>query len=143
MKKYLNSSQGQRSRSNVTDFQSLLAFTVGHTSTKLHQFLISSFRDFVWTDRCTDRQMPPKTIPARSIAGMQVLYSLLVLVYTLISYEQILQNITAIVRKNYICNCIHRNWHHTNVTVVTQQVGLCTVTILYGKSVLKKNSSCT
>jgi len=67
-KKYKNSSQRQRSRSNVTHFQ-LLAFTVGHIPAKLHQFLISSFRDFVWTDT----QMPPKTIPAHSIAGVQVI----------------------------------------------------------------------
>jgi len=62
-------SQGQRSRSNVTNFQPILAFTVGHIPTKLHRFLIGSFRDFVRrerrTDRQTDRQTQPKTIPAR------------------------------------------------------------------------------
>jgi len=35
-KKIKNSSQGQRSRSNITNFQSLLAFLVGHIPTKLH-----------------------------------------------------------------------------------------------------------
>jgi len=65
MKKYKNSSHGQMSRSNVTNFQTLLVFTMGHIPTKLHQFLISSFRDFVRTD--TDRQTPPKTIPALSM----------------------------------------------------------------------------
>jgi len=49
--KYENSYQGQRSRSNVTNFRSLLAFTVGHIPTKLHRFPTSSFRDFVQTDR--------------------------------------------------------------------------------------------
>jgi len=39
--------------SNVTNFEPLLAFTMGHIPTKLHQFLFSSFRDFVWTDRQT------------------------------------------------------------------------------------------
>jgi len=48
----------------VTNLQKLLACTTGHIRTKLHQFLISSFRDFVRTD--TDRQTPPKTIPVRS-----------------------------------------------------------------------------
>jgi len=33
---------------------------MGHIPTKLYQFLISSFRDFVRTDT----QTPPKTIPA-------------------------------------------------------------------------------
>jgi len=47
LNKYENSSQDQRSRSNVTNFQTLLAFTVVHISTESRQFLISSFRDFV------------------------------------------------------------------------------------------------
>jgi len=55
-KKYLNSSQNQRSRLNIINFQTLLAFTMGHIPTKLHQFLISSFRDFVRTDAQTDRR---------------------------------------------------------------------------------------
>jgi len=54
--KYENSSQSQKLRSNVTNLQSLLAFAMGHITTKLHQFLISSFRDFVQTDRRMDRQ---------------------------------------------------------------------------------------
>jgi len=37
--------KGQRSRSNITNFHSLLALTVGHIPTKLHQLLISSSRD--------------------------------------------------------------------------------------------------
>jgi len=41
-------------RSNVTNFQTLLAFTMGHIPTKLHQFQTSSFRDFVRTDAQTD-----------------------------------------------------------------------------------------
>jgi len=36
---------------------------MGHVPTKLHHFLISSFRDFVQTDT----EMPAKTIPARSM----------------------------------------------------------------------------
>jgi len=56
IKKYENSSQGQRSRSNVTNFQSLLGFTMGHIPTKLHQFLTGSFRDFVQTGRQTNAQ---------------------------------------------------------------------------------------
>jgi len=56
MKKYETNSQGQRSRSNVTNFQPRLAFTIGHIPTKLHQFLISSFRDFMRKVRQTDRQ---------------------------------------------------------------------------------------
>jgi len=43
-------------RSNVTNFQALLAFTMGHIPTMLHQFLISSFRDFVRTDAQTHRR---------------------------------------------------------------------------------------
>jgi len=39
-----------------TDFQPLLAFTMRHIPTKLHQFLIGSFQDFVRTDEHTDRQ---------------------------------------------------------------------------------------
>jgi len=39
---------------------------MGHILTKLHQFLIRSFRDFVRTDTQTDAQTPPKTIFARS-----------------------------------------------------------------------------
>jgi len=54
MKTYENSSQGQRS--NVTNFQSLLAFLMGHIPTMLHRFPTSSFRD---------TQTTPKTIPAR------------------------------------------------------------------------------
>jgi len=42
--------KNQFSRSNVNNFQTLLAFAMGHIHTKLHQFLISSFRDFVRTD---------------------------------------------------------------------------------------------
>jgi len=49
----------------------------GHIPTKLHQFLIGSFRYFVRTDAQTDRETPPKTIPARSIAGAQVTMSLI------------------------------------------------------------------
>jgi len=49
IKKYENSYQGQRSRSNVTNFKTLLAFTTRHIPTKLHQFLTGSFRDFVRT----------------------------------------------------------------------------------------------
>jgi len=74
MKKYENNSQGKKSKSNLANFQPPLAFTMAHILAKLHEFLISSFRDFVWTDRCTDadRQMPTKTIPTSSIAAMQL-----------------------------------------------------------------------
>jgi len=60
LKNAKNSSQGQRSRSNVTNFQTPLAFAMGHIPTKLHQFPTRSFQDFVRTDRqtqrCTNRQ---------------------------------------------------------------------------------------
>jgi len=46
--KYFNSFQGQRSRSDVTNFQPLLALAVGHIPSKLHQFLFCSFQYFVW-----------------------------------------------------------------------------------------------
>jgi len=46
---------------------------MGRISTKLHRFLTSIFRYFVRTDVHTDRQTPPKTVPARSIAGAQVI----------------------------------------------------------------------
>jgi len=69
-----NNYQGQKSRSNVINFQTLLAFIVGHIPTKLHQFLISSFRDFVRTD--THRQTPPKT-PARSMRAGHYLHTLI------------------------------------------------------------------
>jgi len=36
---------------------------MGYIPTKLHQFPASSFRDFMQTDT----QMPPRTIPARSM----------------------------------------------------------------------------
>jgi len=36
--KIRNSSYSQRSRSNITNSQPLLAFTMGHIFTKLHQF---------------------------------------------------------------------------------------------------------
>jgi len=55
-----NGFQGQRSRSNVTIFQMLPALTVAPIPTKLHQFLISSFRDFVRRDRRAHTQTPPK-----------------------------------------------------------------------------------
>jgi len=45
---------GQRSRSCTTSFRPLLAFTTGRIPTKLHRILISSFRDFLQTDRWTD-----------------------------------------------------------------------------------------
>jgi len=67
--KYQNSSQGQRSRSNVTNFQPLLVFTMGHIRTKLHQFLTRGFQDFVWTDRRTDRHHQKQYLLA---AGAQV-----------------------------------------------------------------------
>jgi len=54
LKKYDFSSQGQRS--NVTNFQTLLAFPMGYIPTKLHQFLTSSFWDFLQTDAQTHRQ---------------------------------------------------------------------------------------
>jgi len=61
------------SKSNVTNFQTLLAFTTRHIPIKLHQFLISSFPDFLWTERVrnrqtdTQRQMPLERITARSM----------------------------------------------------------------------------
>jgi len=58
MKKYDNSSQGQTSRTYV--FQTLLAFTMEHIPTMVHQFMVSSFRDFVRTGAQTDRQTPLK-----------------------------------------------------------------------------------
>jgi len=54
LKRYENSSQGKRSRSNVTIFEPLLSFTMWHIPTKSHQFLVSSFGDFVRTDKQTD-----------------------------------------------------------------------------------------
>jgi len=36
--KYENSSQGQRSKSDVINFQPVLAFITGHIPTKLHQY---------------------------------------------------------------------------------------------------------
>jgi len=42
-------------RSNVTNFQPLLVFTMGRIPTKLHRFPTSSFRDFMRTDRQTDK----------------------------------------------------------------------------------------
>jgi len=71
MKKYENSSQSQRSRSNVTNLQSLLAFTTGHIPTKLNRFLFSSFRDFLRTDKHTDTQTPPKTACAQVVKSVK------------------------------------------------------------------------
>jgi len=42
---------------------------MGHIPRKLHRFLTSSFRDYVWTDTQTETQMPPKTIPACSMCA--------------------------------------------------------------------------
>jgi len=54
--KYENSSQGQRSRSNVSNFQSLLALTMRHIPTKLRRFPTKRFRDFVRADAQTDKR---------------------------------------------------------------------------------------
>jgi len=67
LEKYENSSQCQKSTPNVTNFQLLLAFPMGHILTKLHRFPTSSFRDFLRTDAQTHRQTPPKIIPACSM----------------------------------------------------------------------------
>jgi len=61
IQKYENSSQGQRSRSNVTNFQTLLAFTMGHIPIKLHRFPTSSFREFLRTDAQMHRQTDSQT----------------------------------------------------------------------------------
>jgi len=58
-----NSSQGQRSRSNITNFQTLLVFTMVRTPTKSHQFQMQQFLRLS-ADRHTDRQTSAKTIPA-------------------------------------------------------------------------------
>jgi len=65
-KEYENSSQGQRSRSNVTILEPLLVFTMGHIPGKLRQFLICSFELLCGQ---TDAQIPPKTIPCSMRAG--------------------------------------------------------------------------
>jgi len=54
-KKYEDSSQDQRSRKNVTNFQPLLAFPMRHISTKLHWFPTSSLR--FSANRQTDRHI--------------------------------------------------------------------------------------
>jgi len=100
VEEYENCSQGQRSRSNVTNSESLLAFIMVHnlhTSIKLHQFLISSNTLFLakffrlsvavqhywWIKIISkpsfrdsvrrDRRAPPKTVPARGTVGAQVI----------------------------------------------------------------------
>jgi len=91
IKKYENSSQGQRLRSNVINFQSFLAFSMGHIPTKWHQFLPSSFGDFVRTDTQPDRQTPPRTIPicsrraAINFMTRRVVYSFLSLETSLVA----------------------------------------------------------
>jgi len=50
---YENSSQDQRSRSNVTKIQILLRLTITYTCSTIHQFRISSFSVFVQTDAST------------------------------------------------------------------------------------------
>jgi len=50
--KYLSRS---KVKVNVTNFQSILAFTVRHVPTKLHRFPASSLRDFLWTGRPAQR----------------------------------------------------------------------------------------
>ena len=52
-KKILQHISTQKSRSNIVKMQIVQAFTVTHTPTELHHFLISSFRH---TDTHTDRQ---------------------------------------------------------------------------------------
>ena len=49
-KKYENSTQGQRSRSSVTDVYSLLLFTITRIHDKLHHLLIGSFQVFALTN---------------------------------------------------------------------------------------------
>jgi len=68
-KKYLNSSPGQKPRSSVTNFQPLLAFTDRRTYMYSWQdaFLISSFRDFVRTDRHRDRRQQNQYLLASSV----------------------------------------------------------------------------
>jgi len=55
VEKYEKSSQGQRSKSNVTNFQLLLAFTMTHMPVRSHQLLASFFIFYRLTDRQTDR----------------------------------------------------------------------------------------
>jgi len=62
-KKYENNCQGQRSRSNVTNLQPLSAFIMD-IFLSLHQFLVSSSQDFVWTDTQTDRRRQKQYLPA-------------------------------------------------------------------------------
>jgi len=72
-KKYENSSQVQRSRSNVIDFQPLLVFPRDILLPSYNDFQPVVFRDFVWTDT----QMPSKTLPARSMrAGNETTFHL-------------------------------------------------------------------
>jgi len=54
IKDELKKNKSQKSRSNVTNFAPVLAFTMGHIPTKLHQFLTGIFQDIVQTDRRTD-----------------------------------------------------------------------------------------
>jgi len=58
------SAQGQRSRSTCLK---LLAFTMVHIPIKLHQFTTNSL-----VIGQTDALTPPKAVPVRSIAGVQV-----------------------------------------------------------------------
>jgi len=78
------------SRSNITNFQVLLMFIMGHIPTKLHQFLISSFRNFLRTDTQIHSQIhrhtvAAQTIPTRSTAGAQVKTPTLILHHTSIN----------------------------------------------------------
>jgi len=63
-KKYEETLLGQRSRSNVTNFQPLLAFTTGHIPSKLHQFPTNSF--------CVDRQTDTQTDTAKNAICFEV-----------------------------------------------------------------------
>jgi len=106
LKTYLESNKCTTLKVKVNCHQSLLAFTTGHIPTKLHQFLFNSFRDFVRTDRHTDRQMPPKTIPARSIAGADM--------QTQIKFKQNITNVSYRVAYNCWLHCQSRVplWQH-------------------------------
>jgi len=75
LNKYEDSSQGQRSRSNVTNFQTPLAFTMGHIFTTLHQLWSVAFVIMCGQpQRQTDTQTLPKTTLARSVrAGDNVM----------------------------------------------------------------------
>jgi len=101
LKMYENSFHSQRSRSNVTNFQPPLAFTMAHISTKLHQFLSSSFWDFVQTVTDTHAQTHKQTDTAQNNTCSQHARAGNKVSRNIVGYHTCINNCNVIMKWNY------------------------------------------